>query len=218
MQTNGQRPTTRLFLVRHGQTLHNHVNRLAGWTDTPLTALGRQQAEQVADHLAGLCQPQALYTSPLQRARETAQAIGRRLGLTPVVVPDLREMHFGACENLTLDEIRQRFPDLWPRLLDEDDLTFTWPGGESRAGFIQRVRQVFTTLLQHHPGETIVIVAHGGVLAVWLADQLEGRPTRWRAYQLDNCAVCEVEAGNGRLHLHRFNDCAHLGLTPPSAP
>ncbi len=201
---------TRLILVRHGQTLHNVAGKVAGWTDSPLSEVGLQQAERLAAHVAERHSLHALYASPLQRAWHTAQAVGRRVGIGPIPREDLKEMHFGIAENLTEDEIASRHPDTWAAAQVLDDDSFAWPGGESRLAFYQRVRRAFREIAAAHPGETVAVVSHGGVLGSFVADLLEGRPHLWRKYLARNCAITEVHAEGDHFAVTCFNDHSFL--------
>ena len=98
-----------LFLIRHGQSTGNVAGRFQGWSNLPLTEEGRRQAERTGAFLAHYTAREdlpiaALYSSDLDRAWHTAEAIGRHLGRTPIADPDLREMNFGAIEGMTGDE------------------------------------------------------------------------------------------------------------------
>jgi probable phosphoglycerate mutase len=196
---------TRLVLVRHGETAHNAEQRLAGWTDTPLSAAGLRQAEALASRLAAEVRPDALYTSPLLRARRTADAIAARTGLTPCVVDDLREWHLGQCEGLTNAEVKARFPGLLAAGRDRADLTWGWPGGERRSRFYDRAVRAVAGIAAAHPGETIVVVAHNAVLSSYLARAVDGDAAAWPAYVLANCALAEVLVRGDRAHVVRCN-------------
>jgi len=206
---------TRLILVRHGQTLHNVAGKVAGWTDSPLSEAGRAQAEVLAAHLAERHTLHALYSSPLQRARHTAETIGRRVGLEPIFRDDLKELNFGEMENLTEAEIAARHPDVWAAAQVLEDHSFAWPGGESRGAFYERVRRALQEIAAAHPDQTVAVVSHGGVVGSYVADALEGQPQLWRKYLARNCSVTEVHAGNGRVAVTCFNDHSFL---PDSGP
>ncbi len=211
--------SVRLLLVRHGRSVSNLAGQLTGWRDAPLSADGVLQAERVAAHLVATVPLVAVYTSSLQRARHTADAIARLARLTPVVDDDLREFHFGDCEGLTHDQVRERFPEAWRRSLVEDDPTFHWPGGETRAQLYARIRRAFSRIVAGHPGAAVAVVSHGGVLSTYLSDVLDGQPWPWLRYRVRNCSVTEVELSDGGARLVRFDDTSFLdGLTTSFAP
>lgn len=195
---------TRLLLLRHGESEDNVARRLAGWANSPLSPEGARQAARLAAHVAATERLDALYASPLRRAWETATMIAERTGLTPKPLPDLREWHGGEIEPLTLEEVAERFPGLLQeaqRSRERGDLTFRWPGGESRAEFYERVRRVLGGIVAAHPGEAVAVVAHGGVFDRYLAEQLHRAGPPAAPYVFRHGSVTEVEhvAGQARL-------------------
>jgi broad specificity phosphatase PhoE len=216
---------TLLTLVRHGQTTGNVRKLLSGISDDPLTSFGRRQAAAMGTTLAALILDgtlppvQTLYVSPLQRARHTAQTIAEPLGLTPVIREDLREINFGEMERLTEEEALERFPDA-RRAFAKDFFTmdYHFPGGESRRGFHQRAKDVFADIVARHPGEHVIVVAHGGILGIALAHYMTGNSERWRDYVLANCSISRLAVQGEDVTLHAVNDVSHLAdLTPEEA-
>jgi probable phosphoglycerate mutase len=153
---------TRIIAVRHGETAWNRVARIQGHTDIPLNNAGLLQARQVGEAVAaeGL---DAIYSSDLQRAADTARAIGRAAGLTVHLDGALRERHFGELEGLTHDEITARWPEQARRWRGRDP-AYGPVGGETLQSFHERCVGALTRLAQRHLGQTLVLVAHGGVL------------------------------------------------------
>ncbi len=200
-----------LILIRHAETVANVQQRWVGWNDTPLTERGMRQAEAVARRLAEeVTDVAALYTSPLPRAMETAQAIGQALGVSPIPLDGLREIHFGAMDGITLEEMKTHYPDLYARWRDRTDLDFTWPGGERRADFFRRVVAACEEIIaQHHQG-MVIIVAHGGTLRAILAYLLPEQMSQWWGYELSHCSVTRIEVEDGRPRLLTLNDKTHL--------
>ena len=201
---------TTLYLVRHGRTEGNAHGLLHGVTDLPLNDLGRRQAAAIADRLARETAPDALLTSPLSRARETAGAIGARLGLEPTIVPGLIEIDFGHLEGLPVERLIQEHPDLAARFLDESDLEVGWPGGETRRGFDDRVQAAFREILERHARHRVVVVAHGGVIGTFLARVLGLSPNSAEAYDIVNCSLSHLDVGPDATLLHARNDTLHL--------
>ncbi|MEK6669856.1 MAG: histidine phosphatase family protein [Pseudomonadota bacterium] len=153
---------TRLIAVRHGETAWNRVSRIQGHTDIPLNEAGLWQARQVGQAVAaeGI---DAIYSSDLQRAADTARAIGRAAGVQVQLDVALRERHFGELEGLTHDEINTRWPEQGRRWRGRDP-DYGPQGGETLKDFHARCVGALTRLAQRHPGQTVVLVAHGGVL------------------------------------------------------
>jgi broad specificity phosphatase PhoE len=205
---------TTLYLVRHGRTSGNVLRQLCGSTDLPLDPLGLRQAERIANRLAAEVRADVLLTSPLSRAMTTAEAIGRKMGLVPSIVPGLVEMDFGDLEGLTLEAFAEQYPELAARALDIEDEELSWPNGESRREFHIRVRDTFRWILQTYASHAVIVVAHGGVLGSLLA-QVEGKsPNDWRAYQLTNCGLTHVDFLAHHTVVHFMNDCVHLDQLP----
>jgi probable phosphoglycerate mutase len=155
--------STRIVVVRHGETEWNLAARIQGQTDSPLTRAGEAQAQAVAARLAG--EPiDVLVSSDLGRAWRTAAIIASRTGNEVVADARLRERSFGAGEGLTYGEIDVLFPDAFSRVRDTDP-DYVIPGGESRRQLFERVRAAFESLARMHAGRRVAVVSHGGVLA-----------------------------------------------------
>lgn len=136
---------TRLLLVRHGETDWNADGRLQGQTDRPLSDFGRQQARRLADELAAE-DFEAIYSSDLARARETAEIVGARVGLPVMLDPDLREKDWGTWEGLTA--------------VERDRVEFA---GESTEAHQERIRRALQRISERHPGDgSVLVVTHGG--------------------------------------------------------
>jgi broad specificity phosphatase PhoE len=136
-------PTT-LLLVRHGETDWNADGRLQGHTDRPLTDYGRRQARKLAEELEDE-DLDAIYSSDLARARETAEIVGARLGLPVVLDPDLREKDWGNWEGLTA--------------VERDRVEFV---GESTEAHHDRILGALRRIAELHPGGRVLVVTHGG--------------------------------------------------------
>jgi broad specificity phosphatase PhoE len=152
---------TTLILVRHGETDWNAQQRWQGHSDTALNAAGREQARRLA---AQLDRVDALYSSDLARARETAEILAERIGVDIRFDARLRERGFGAWEGLTAEEIESSFPDEQQR----------WRAGigagaldaEPFEAFAARVGSFIEEVGQRHVGEEVLVVAHGGTIRV----------------------------------------------------
>jgi broad specificity phosphatase PhoE len=202
---------TELLLVRHGQTDSNLHGRWQGWDGTPLNQQGEREAVLIAWRLAQTEKAiAALYASPLRRAWQTAERIGEALNLSPAPHDGLKEINFGQISGITLDEFRERFPDLHKRWADKTDLTFAFPGGEQRAQFFQRVGEAMEGIVERHPDQKVVVVAHGGTLRACLVHYLPAEFSQWWTYELGNCSLTRLEVREGRAKLLGLDDRAHL--------
>jgi broad specificity phosphatase PhoE len=200
---------TTLLLVRHGQTAANLTSRLVGVTDIPLDPLGEIQAREVGSHL-GTLEFDALLTSPLLRARQTAEYIARVSGHELEIVPGLSEMNFGDVEGLTLDEAVVQFPEIQPMIDDLDDLDLGWPRGETRRTFDERVTATFLGILERYVGKRVVTVAHGGVIGTFFAQIVGGNPREFARYAVANCSVTQLVVSPDHTEVHFWNDVSHL--------
>lgn len=153
---------TRILAIRHGETAWNVDSRIQGQLDLPLNATGRWQADQLARAVAeeGLT---AIYASDLQRAHDTAVALAGGSGLPVVADAGLRERAFGVFQGHTFAEIEAAWPDAAVRWRKRDP-EFGPEGGEVLQQFYDRCIGTASRLAAAHPGETIALVAHGGVL------------------------------------------------------
>jgi broad specificity phosphatase PhoE len=150
---------TTVYLARHGESDWNAANRFQGHADRPLTELGRRQAVELADALEARAPLSAIYTSPLQRALETASIVGARLGLEPAAVDDLREVDVGGWSGLSRTEVEERFPEGFGRWLDGGE---GWEDGETYAQMAARVLRALRQIADSHPGDEVLVVSHGG--------------------------------------------------------
>lgn len=175
--------TTQIVLVRHGQTEWNRIRRVQGHTDVPLNDQGRLQARTLAVELDGE-QVDAVYSSDLGRARETAEILAATRGGNVVALPALREKNFGTWEGLTDTEVRERFPDAEGT---------GWGDGETTSEMAERTVAAVEEIAAAHPGGLVVVVTHGGPMRALLR-YVDGDTS-----PVDNCGVVRLEARNGRL-------------------
>lgn len=200
---------TELFLVRHGQTSANTEHRFAGSTDVPLDDLGRAQAMQVAARFGGI-DLDAIVTSPLRRARYTAEKIGEIKRLPVTLLDGLREIDFGEAEGMTIEEILAAFPDLMPKLADLHDRTLRWPEGETRGGFHDRILNTLNEILEEHEHKSVAVVCHGGVIGSVLAHLEDGPRNDYVRYGVANCSISHMLVTAERTIIHAWNDFSHL--------
>ena len=156
--------TTKLCLIRHGETSWNAERRLQGHTDIPLNARGVLQARQMAQALKDIkLRFDVLYTSDLKRAADTANAVVELFGVNAQVDSELRERHFGALQGLSISEAPLKRPEIWQAHIARD-LEHDLDGGESIQQFALRVKNALNKIQERHAGKTILIVSHGGTL------------------------------------------------------
>jgi broad specificity phosphatase PhoE len=206
--------TTRLLLVRHGESTANHQGVFSGWsTDVVLTERGRQQAIQTGEDIFDCGPIDALYSSPLPRTWQTAELIGEQIGLRPVAVAGLREIDVGSATGKRIADLAVLYPRLL-REVDDESIDIPWPEGESHLQLRERAMCAIETIVERHPGQTVAAVSHGGPLG-WIVSMLASVPPRpYREFRHNNCAISELIVPSNPFRipaiLVRFNDCYHL--------
>jgi probable phosphoglycerate mutase len=183
---------THLLLVRHGQTDWNAEGRIQGIVDTPLSALGREQAAELAARLAA--EPiDAIVSSDLVRARETAAPLAQARGLEVRAEPRLRERAFGIFEGHTYSEVEANWPSefaIWRRR----EPGYAVPGGESYLALRARVLACLGELVADNAGQSVLVVTHGGVLDAVYRAALGISWETPRSHRLPNAGVNRVRA------------------------
>jgi broad specificity phosphatase PhoE len=184
---------TCILLVRHGETDNIAERRYPGAQDLSLNERGRSQATVLAGTLQGT-DLDAVFTSPSQRARETAGPLVTQRDLDLRVIPELAEMSFGQLGGMSLEEAAHTFPEVLKRWL-ENPFEVTLPEGELFLDFVGRVRRVRRQLTREWASRTIVVVTHGGVIAVWRCLE-EGRPWSdfWRSIPAPGTGIWLIRA------------------------
>jgi len=201
-----QTESTILMLVRHGETQANLDGIWDGSMDTALTERGKRQVQAVTDYLGKTDRDiRAVYTSPLQRACGTAWPIAQALRLEPDVETGLAEYHLGSWEGKSYDELLNEY-QLWEKMAADPD--FAPHGGESPRQVVQRITGALQRISESHPGQRVVVVTHGGALAMALGSLLDGDFSQWRRV-MQNCAVSELTLDPDPALLS-FNRTDHL--------
>ena len=197
---------TLFTLVRHGETPANTGGVWHGSSDTPLSERGRAQAKRVASHLAETRRDAAaLYSSPLERALHTAEAIGRELSLSPRIEPGIAEYDLGSWEGKTYQVLLEEH-ELWQNMQRDPD--FKPHGGESGRDVVERFGESLGRIAERHPGARVILVSHGGAMSLFMSAALRGKLGEW--YEpMHNCAISELAIAP-EAELLRFNAVDHL--------
>ncbi|MBW2241720.1 MAG: histidine phosphatase family protein [Deltaproteobacteria bacterium] len=205
--------STVLSIVRHGETPANAEGVWHGSTDTPLSERGHSQAGRVASHLARTrADAVALYSSPLTRARHTADPISAALGLPIRIRDDLQEYHLGSWEGRTYHELLTEHR-LFERMNEDPD----WQpgGGESPRQVAERLSGALRAIAEAHPGDRVIVVSHAGALTLAFGLLVDDDPRSWRR-TMDNTAVTDLRM-SAPPELVTFNETVHLS-TGDGAP
>jgi probable phosphoglycerate mutase len=199
---------TRVLAIRHGETEWNVDNRIQGQLNIPLNETGRWQAHRLALALAEEA-IDAVYSSDLLRALETAQAVSAGSGRSIVTDTGLRERGFGEFEGLTFKEVEQRWPEQSERWRKRDP-EFGPEGGEMLRDFYARCVATATRLAAAHPGETIALVAHGGVMDCLYRAASRVALDAPRSWQLGNASINRLLYTPQGFTLVGWSDTYHL--------
>ncbi|WP_424184464.1 bifunctional RNase H/acid phosphatase [Actinokineospora sp. G85] len=203
---------TKLLLVRHGQTAMSVERRYSGRGDVPLTALGESQAAAVGRRVAaldGVTADTPILTSPLGRARQTADAVAAATGGAVRTAPDLIETDFGDWEGMTFGESAESDPALHRRWLS--DTSVPPPGGESFDVVHTRVRAALDQVLEEHAGATVVLVSHVTPIKTLLRLALDAGPSLLYRLHLDLASLSIAEFyPDGNASVRLVNDISHL--------
>jgi probable phosphoglycerate mutase len=200
--------TTRLCIVRHGETAWNAEHRVQGQLDVPLNAIGQAQAKAAAKVL-GREKFDAIYSSDLSRARQTAQPTANLLSMDVQLDKNLRERHYGIFERLTYAEVKVKFPEDYARFhAREPDYDFRT--GESLKNFSARSIAVISKIAKECEGKSILVFTHGGVLD-YLYRHITGLSlSAEREFGIPNAGLNRVELTGDRWQIRTWADVAHL--------
>jgi broad specificity phosphatase PhoE len=188
---------TTIFLARHGESDWNVEKRFQGHRDRPLTERGREQAHALAD-LVGAEKINAVYTSPLSRARETAEIVAARVGLKVVALPELREVDTGSWSGLSRADVEARFPEGFAHWRSGGS---GWENGESYDEMAERVIGALRKIAEDHPDGRVLVVSHGGPIRAIhaAAEGLAIQDYRRLKPVEPNARLSAVAVENGRL-------------------
>ncbi|CAN5258900.1 alpha-ribazole phosphatase [soil metagenome] len=205
-------PVTKLYLVRHGQSAGNAEGRFGGHSPTPLSELGFKQAKATAETLAKE-KIEAIYSSDLLRAVQTAQPLADLLDLPIIQTPAFRERHVGVLEGLTFDESREAYPKDYYALINRK-VHHVITKGESYKQLLRRTNSTLCEIFAAHRGEKVVIFSHTGAICFMTLNLLGAinRGTQTAPWLVtSNCGINRFELrGSNNVRVLAINDTRHL--------
>lgn len=200
----------RLFLVRHGQTPWNAERRYQGITDIPLSDEGRIQAKLLAEEFKNT-HIDVIYSSPLQRAHDTAKAIASVKNLDIIIEPSFREIDYGSWEGKTIPELNALYGEYHINTLKYPaDERYQFPGEGSLKNVLARILPAFNRIITENENKSVMIVAHGGILKLITIHLLGLGIDFYPKFWMDNTGVNIFDERFGDLTLIRLNDKTHL--------
>ena len=200
---------TILYLIRHGETEWNKLGKFQGSKNIPLSEDGVSQAKDLAERLNGNFD--YIYTSPLIRAKKTAEIISEKSKIVPIIFPDMREINYGDWEGLTLKEIKTSFSHEF-KLWKTDKIEAPICGGDgSLKNASVRAKNSVLKIVQAHPGKKIVIVAHGGIIKAAIIGLFNFDMTMYHKIYIGNTSITKL-IFNDKLEpiIEVLNDTSHL--------
>ncbi len=206
---------TRLYLIRHGQSAGNAAGRFGGHSPTPLSELGKRQADATAKFLAKE-KIHAIYSSDLFRAVETARPLAELLDLPIIQTPAFRERHVGVLEGLTFNESKEQYPKDYYALINRN-IQHVITKGESYRQLLRRATAELREIFNTHQGESIAVYSHTGAIC-YMSLYLMGainRHTKQTPWLItSNCGINRFEIrGRGNVRVLALNDTRHLQQT-----
>jgi len=200
--------STRLCIVRHGETAWNAEHRVQGQLDIPLNEIGLRQAQAVGLAL-GQERFDAIYSSDLVRARQTAAPIANLLSMNLLIEQNLRERHYGIFERLTYAEVRTKYPEDYARF-EARDPQYAFRTGESLQDFSVRSIAIVSKIVKENEGKSVLVFTHGGVLDK-LYRHITGLPlSAERNFGIPNAGLNRIEITAVGWQIRSWADIAHL--------
>ncbi|GCE50941.1 putative phosphoglycerate mutase [Thermosporothrix hazakensis] len=200
---------TTLYITRHGETQWNIERRLQGWQDSPLTALGVCQAQWLGEALREVAFT-AIYTSPSQRTRTTAELIGAHHSCDIIPHDALRELYMGDWEGKTREELQQREPEIFAAFWSRPHLYRPVNGSESFYDLRERVLPFLQSVLEKQKGETLLLVTHAATLKTIMAF-FDERPMErlWEPPAAYPTGLCKVVIEEQKPLIELYGDISH---------
>jgi phosphoserine phosphatase len=199
---------TKILYVRHGETDWNKENRIQGQSDTKLNKLGKEQAKKIAERLKNE-KIDAIYTSTLSRAIETAKEINKYHKLKIQKSKELNEINFGVFEGKTWEEIEEKYPKTMGER-KKDVYYHKFSKGENYDELWKRIYKKILEIEKKHPKENVLIVGHGGAKITLMMNFLKKTYYEVRKYKIKNTSITIFDIEKGKVEFHTINDHAHL--------
>ena len=200
--------STRLYLIRHGVTASNEEGRYMGRSEEPLSTEGRWQARLVARELSH-APLEAVYSSPLRRARETASTINQPHGHDLAIEHGFIELDLGRWEGMSGPEISAQDPAEW-KIWMGDPAALRLDGIEAFGAVQERVRKALHRIVRLHPDGCVAAVTHDGIIRIAVLEALGMSLQHYRSIPIDNTGVTVLDFSEDRNYLRQLNSTGHL--------
>ena len=198
----------KIFLIRHGETEWNKQGRLQGTSDVHLSPEGFHQAITLAEH-APFTHADAIYSSDLARAMETAKIVAERFNLTVKPMPELREMNYGDWEGRLISELTAEFPKTFGKFFTDPERCHP-PHGETFLACQARVMIGIRDIIANHEGQKVIVVSHGAAIRLILGAALDMPIHKLWAISQSNTALNVLRVDDGEFTVELVNSMLHL--------
>ncbi|RBP45595.1 histidine phosphatase family protein [Garciella nitratireducens] len=199
---------SRLYLIRHGETIWNRERKTQGIKNVSLSETGKLQAKYLAKRLKKE-NIDFIYSSDLSRAYKTAEIVGNHIGKSVQILPEIREMNFGDWEGLTLNEIDKKFHDIYNQWNHTPHLAKI-PGGETLIQVQERAIKVVNRIIKKNPNKNIVMISHGTTIKTIIFYLLDIDLSYYKKIKQDNTAINIIDFKKEYNVLVKLNDTCHL--------
>lgn len=200
---------TKIYFVRHGETVWNTERRYQGWTDIELSDVGIKQAELLGERFKNI-NIDKIYVSPLKRAIQTAEPISKVTGITPIITENFKEINFGEWEGGTVSELTEKYGETFTKFF-ENPPAHPFPGDGSFKNVEKRIIKGLEKIFNEDKEKNVVIVSHGGLLKIMCLYLMELSGDFYRKIWIDNASISLIEVNDkGKKLLRTLNDRAHL--------
>lgn len=199
---------TRIYFIRHGETEWNTTGRYQGWSDIPLSEIGMKQAEAVGKRFQNI-DIDVIYSSPLDRAYQTAHEIAKHKNMQIIKDEHLKEINFGDWEGLTADEIKNLYGEQFTNFIQNPE-SGEFPGDGSLELVTQRLKIGLDAVIKQNKDKKIAIVSHGGLIRLAIFYMMGMSKDYYGRMWIDNTAISIVDIRNEGTVLYTVNDHSHL--------
>ncbi|MBE6788819.1 MAG: histidine phosphatase family protein [Ruminococcaceae bacterium] len=198
--------STEIYIIRHGESLGNKDKIFLGQLDRDLTSLGHEQARLAAEFFKDK-RVDAVYSSSLLRAVNTAKAVADLKGLEVIKSDSLREINAGDWQGRSYDNIAETYPEMWEIWRNADYENVKTPDGETPVQVLSRVYSELEEIAKKHDGQSVVVASHGLAIRIFLRHITDGKINEWAA----NASITKLSFKDGKFKVEFFNEHSHLG-------
>ena len=198
----------KIYLTRHGETEWNIVGKMQGWANSPLSKKGIKEAKNLGERLKE-CKFDAVYSSPLGRAYDTAKYIIGNLDTNIVLLDNFKEMHFGCWEGTSHQDVKEKYPDIVNNLWNNPE-NYVPVDGESISEFINRIKQGLNIIIDKNYQGNVLLVTHAlAIKAIYAVINNSEINNIWNGPRIENTSLTIINVENGHMTIELEADNSH---------